>query len=400
MTDEGKLAIEGGRPVRSRPMPARYAFGEAEFAMVREVYEHYRAKAVDPGYQGVFEERYCAAFVESMGGGYADSVATGTVAVYLALAALDLPEGSEVVVSPITDPGSISAIIFNRLVPRLADAMPGRYAMGPEEFLARLSARTRAVLVVHAAGQAVDVAAIVAEAGRRGIRVVEDCSQAHGARIGGRCVGTFGDIAAFSTMYRKAHMTGASGGMVYTRDQGLHRRAMALADRGKPRWDPAFDDRDPTNYLFPALNLHTDEISCAIGLASLARLPETIRKRLAYIRGIDRLTRESNLCAPYGWTDGDSPFYYPIMVRTEALRCDKLAFSRAVLAEGIGLNPHYKYLVCDWPWAKPHLADEFNCPQARASRDASFCLYVNENYGEEEIEDTVSAIRKVERAMT
>ena len=102
------LAIHGGEKVRKTPMPARLALGDAEVAMVNRVLEHYRQRQIDPGYQGVFEKRYTDLFVEMMGGGYADAVATGTASLYVALAALDLPKGSEVLVSPITDPGSLA----------------------------------------------------------------------------------------------------------------------------------------------------------------------------------------------------------------------------------------------------------------------------------------------------
>ena len=128
------LAIHGGEPVRKTPMPPRLALGDAEAAMVNRVLEHYRQRQVDPGYQGVFEKRYTDLFVEMMGGGYADAVATGTASLYVALAALDLPKGSEVLVSPITDPGSLAAIVLNGLKPRLMDSMPGSYNVGPEEF--------------------------------------------------------------------------------------------------------------------------------------------------------------------------------------------------------------------------------------------------------------------------
>ncbi|MGB6893106.1 MAG: hypothetical protein WBE25_16715, partial [Xanthobacteraceae bacterium] len=73
-----RLAIDGGEPVRSRPMPARFALGDAEVAMVQEVIAHYQEKKVDPGYAGVYEKAYTDAFVKFMGGGYADAVATGT----------------------------------------------------------------------------------------------------------------------------------------------------------------------------------------------------------------------------------------------------------------------------------------------------------------------------------
>ena len=93
-------------------------------------------------------------FAEFMGEGHADAVATGTAALYVALAALELKDGGEVVVSSVTDPGSISAIILNRLVPRLADSEPGSLNLGVEQFVERISPRTVAVMVVHAAGRA------------------------------------------------------------------------------------------------------------------------------------------------------------------------------------------------------------------------------------------------------
>ncbi|HXW29306.1 MAG TPA: DegT/DnrJ/EryC1/StrS family aminotransferase, partial [Xanthobacteraceae bacterium] len=355
------LAIDGGEPLRKKPMPPRLALGDAEVAALEEAVAFYRERQIDPGYQGPLEQRYTEAFVRRMGGGYADAVATGTAALFVALAALELPPGSEVIVSPVTDPGAISAIILNRLVPRLADSAPGSYNMGPDEFVARLTSAVRAVVLVHSLGRPADVLGIVREAHARGIRVVEDCSQAHGARVKGRPVGAFGDIAAFSTMYRKAHMTGASGGVVYSRNLELYRRALAHADRGKPSWQDDFDDRNPNQFLFPALNLHTDELSCAVGLASLARLDDTILRRLTFVAEFSgRLLDRSRVCRPYGYTPNDSPFVYPVIVDVAAISCSKQRFAEAVRAEGIGLNVHYQYLVADWPWVKPHLADSFD----------------------------------------
>lgn len=394
---DSRLAIEGGAPVRSQPMPPRFALGPAEEAMIAECLDYYRSRQMDPGYQGHFEERYCRSFESFMGGGHADAVATGTAALFVAIAALSLPKGSEVLVSPITDPGTLSAIVLNGLVPKLMDSMPGKYHVGPEQVACRIGARVRAAVVVHCVGQAAPIDAIVDVAHRHGIKVVEDCSQAHGATWQGRKVGTFGDIAAFSTMYRKAHMTGASGGVVYAGDEDLFHMALAHADRGKPRWRADFDDRDPSGYLFPALNLHTDEISCAIGIASLARLPESIAARLAFVRGVEAGLLSSDICRAYPASDGDSPFIYPVIVDQTRLLCDKIDFAKAVLAEGIGLNHHYKYLVRDWEWVRPYLADEFDPVNARVIRDTTFCIYLNEKYGIREARDVEMALKKVER---
>lgn len=397
-SNEPRLAIAGGEPTRREPMPPRSAFGPDELAAIQEVIAYYKEKRLDPGYQGIFEKRYTDAFVELMGGGYADAVATGTAALFVAIAALGLPAGSEVIVSPITDPGSIGAIVLNRLVPRVADSEPDSYNIGVEQFVSRITPNVRAVMVVHSIGRAADIVAITNEAHARGIRVIEDCSQSHGARVNGRPVGTFGDIAAFSTMYRKAHVAGSSGGIVYSRNLDLFRQALAHADRGKPRWRDDFSDYDPNGFLFPALNLHTDEISCGIGLASLHRLQNTILRRLIFVAEFTgRMRDRCKICRPYGYSPSDSPFVYPVIVDPDRITCTKREFAEAVLAEGIGLNPHYQYLVVDWPWLRPHLADEFETANARSIRDRSFCLYLNENYGIREASDCTKAIVKVER---
>jgi dTDP-4-amino-4,6-dideoxygalactose transaminase len=397
-TKTSPLAIAGGKPIRTRPMPPRCALGDAEAAALQEAVAYYRDNKIDPGYQGVFEKRYTDAFVKFMGGGHADAVATGTAALYVAVAALRLPAGSEVIVSPITDPGTLSAIVLNNLVPRLADSEPGSFNMGPEQFAARITPNVRAVIVVHSLGRAADIIAIVREARRHGIKVVEDCSQSHGARVKGSPIGNFGDIAAFSTMYRKNHMTGGAGGVVFSKDIELFHQALAHADRGKPSWANDFDDRNPNQFLFPALNFHTDELSCAIGTASLERVQDTILRRLTFIAEFaGRLKDRSQVCTPFGYTPNDSPFVYPIVVDRTRIACSKQEFAKAVLAEGIGLNPHYQYLVADWPYLKPYMADDFDAPNARDVRDGSFMLYLNENYGNSEASDCARAILKVEK---
>ncbi|HEY3198813.1 MAG TPA: DegT/DnrJ/EryC1/StrS family aminotransferase [Nitrospirales bacterium] len=392
------LAIHGGDPIRTTPMPARLALGDGEVRLIQEAIAFYRAQNTDPGYQDHFEKRYTDDFVALMGGGYADAVATGTAALYIAIAALDLPKGSEVLVSPITDPGTLSAIVLNGLTPRLVDSKPDSYNIGLEQFLSRVTSKVSAAVVVHSIGQSCEIDKIADAARERGIKIIEDCSQSHGAKLGGKPVGVFGDIAAFSTMYRKAHISGAAGGIVYTRNLELFRRALAHADRGKPRWRPDFDDRNPATYLFPALNLHTDEISCAIGISSLSRLTDTIVRRLAFVADLSgRLIDEAVVCQPYGYSPSDSPFIYPILVDPTRISCSKTEFAKAVEKEGIALNPHYRYVVAEWPFLTSYLSDDFDTPNARAIRDRSFCLYLNENYGEQEAADVAGAILKVER---
>ncbi len=195
--------------------------------------------------------------------------------------------------------------------------------------------------------------------------------------------------------------SGLSGGVVYSRNLEIFRRALAHADRGKPRWRQDFDDRNPENYLFPALNWNTDELSSAIGIASLGRLRDTIVRRLAFVSELASLMAESDtFFRLHSWTPCDSPFILPVFVDQQRSRRSKIEVAEAVRAEGIDLNPHYRYLVRDWPWLRPYLADDFDAPQARSVRDRSFCLYLNENYGPEEAADIAAALLKVHRALT
>ncbi len=200
-------------------------------------------------------------------------------------------------------------------------------------------------------------------------------------------------------MYRKASITGYSSGVVFTKNEELYHQALADADRGKPRWKSDFDDRNRGRYLFPALNFHTDEISCAIGLASIKLLYDTRKLRLAFVAQVsEKIAQIIKVCQPYGYTKNDSPFIYSIIVDGESIGVDKITFAKAVLAEGIGLNPHYSYLVTDWSWVRPYLSDNFDTPNAGDIRDTTFNLYLNENYRTQEVLDTVAAISKVEKA--
>jgi perosamine synthetase len=394
----GELAIHGGPKVRDHPMPARRAMGDAEIAELQRAISYYQERDIDPGYQGPFEEEFCASYVEMMGGGYADAVSSGTGSVYVALAALELPKGSEVILSPVTDSGPLSCIIHLGLHPVIADTKPNSYNIGLPQFLEKVTPKTSALLAVHCGGEPLEIDDIVEEAHKRGIKVLEDCSQAPWAHRGGQPVGTFGDIAATSTMYRKSLSAGPSGGLVYTQDLALHRTALAYADRGKPTWRDDYDFRNPGSSLFPALNWNTDELSCAVGIASVRRLADTVACRMRFVKKLDENLRAgSKTCQLYQYHDGFSPFFMPVWVNEERLSCSKIAFAEAVAAEGIDLNPHYNFLLEDWPWAQNYVPGGIDTPNARRTRNRSFNVFLNERYGDAEADDIANAILKVER---
>lgn len=392
------LAIHGGPKIRSISMPARLAFGDTEQQAVLDVFAHYRSIGSDFGYQGYFEQLYTDALVSYLGvPGYADAVCTGTAALYVAVAALRLKAGSHVLVSPVTDPGTVNAIILNQLVPVVMDSAPNSFNVGATQFEERINDQIAAAIIVHCAGKAVPVDEICRIAADRGIRIIEDCSQAHGASLQGRKVGTFGDIAVFSTMYRKAHATGGCGGVIFTQNAELFALVRAFSDRGKPFNDSTFNDKDPGSFLFPALNLNIDEISCAIGLCSLSKLDSTIKLRIDFLRQLETALKDrSEICRLAPVEDGDSPFFHPIVVDVERISCTKNEFAVAVQAEGIDINPDYRYVISEWGWLRKYLSDDYLCTNAFNFRITSFNLLFNENFGENEINDICAAITKVE----
>ena len=197
-------------------------------------------------------------------------------------------------------------------------------------------------------------------------------------------------------MYRKTLTAGASGGVVFAPDKATHRRAMGHADRGKPIWRTDLDLRNPGHALFPALNFNTDELSCAIGLASLRRLDDAVAARVRFVKRLIELLDQSEVCRATLFHDGFSPFYYPVFVDAGRLTCTKTEFALALKAEGIGLGEHYGCIVCEWEFVQPYL-DGYQTKNTQSFRDRTFNLYVNERYGEAEARDVLAAIRKVEQ---
>jgi len=379
-------------------MPSRFSYGENEIQAISEVIEYYKSKNEDPGYQGYFEEKFCHEFSEFMGGGYTDAVATGTASLFVALQALQLPKGSNILISPVTDSGPLNCIILLGLNPIVIDSAQNSYNISLEQFKKRITKNSSALLLVHTGGEPVtDTKEIVDEAHKNNIKVIEDCSQATGALIGSQKVGSFGDIAAFSTMYRKNLIAGSSGGLVFTKDKELYHLALAYADRGKQVWRNDLNQNDPSNSLFPALNLNTDEISCAIGSASLKRLQDTIDKRLAFLEYfIPLLKSKSKFCTPYNFTKNFSPFFFPIFVDAENLSCTKIEFAQALSKEGIGNNAHYGCVISEWEWAKKYYKDSFKAANAVYVRDNSFNLFLNEKYTIEDADIIIDVICSLE----
>lgn len=407
------LAIDGGRPVVTG-LPERGLIGAEERAAVLGVLDRAIAAGAAIEYGGPEEEAYCAEFAATLGGGYADAVNSGTAALYVALRALGVEPFTEVVVPAITDPGGIMPVPLLGCIPVVADTAPGSFNCGPEQVEAVMGPLTGAVIVAHVAGEPAPVEPIARLAERHGVPLIEDCAQAHGARIGGAPAGSFGTVSCFSTMWGKHHSTGGQGGVLFTRDPHLYRRIRGAADRGKP-----FGDTLPAgrNYL-ASLNFNQDELSAAIGRAQLGKLPAAVERRRAFVRALAaRLAGVPSLQVPET-LDGAEPSWWFLRLRyRSAGGWDKERFCAAVAAEGVPVNPTYAALPATYTWFRerrvfgarggfPWTAAEyrgdpdraFPCPNAHAAVADHLVVPVRESWGEAEAERIAAAFARVDRA--
>ena len=216
-----------------------------------------------------------AAFAEFIGVERAVFIANGTLALELALLSLQLPAGSEVITTPRTYVATATSILRGGLRPVFADIDPLSGNITAESVKSVLSPRTSAVVVVHSAGWPADMPAFQELCDVHGLALVEDCAQAHGARIDGQSVGSFGDVAAWSFCQDKIITTGGEGGMVTTSRRDLADWIWAYKDHGKS-WTKVYEMDHPPGFrwLHDSLgtNMRGTEVQAAIGLVQLGKI--------------------------------------------------------------------------------------------------------------------------------
>ena len=392
--------VRGSSRTRRWPWPRRRHFDRRERRAVLELMNREIRQGGAVVYGGAEYRAYCEAFAQYLGGGYAHAVNSGTNAVYVALRALDLEPGAEVIVPPITDPGGTMPVALIDCVPVPADAERGFLNTSADHIRASLTDRTAAIVVAHIAGYPVDMDPILDLASERRIPVVEDCAQAIGATYKGRMVGSLGTIAAFSTMFGKHHCTGAQGGVVFTKDTLLFARARQIADRGKPYGALG----NPAN-LIASLNFNQDEISMAIGRVQLAKLPRALQLRREFTARVKAGLESTDGISIAGDRPDcvSSPWFLMLRLDRSKLRCDSSEFASALGEEGIdGVQAGYPFYPTDQPWHRDALTagdepDRYVLPNAHDANELTVRVDVHEALGPAEARDLVAAIEKLVR---
>ncbi|HLT01242.1 MAG TPA: DegT/DnrJ/EryC1/StrS aminotransferase family protein, partial [Geminicoccaceae bacterium] len=227
-------------------------------------------------------------FARACGAPFGIALANGTVALDLALHVLGIGSGDEVVVTSRSFIASASAVALCGARPVFADVDPDSQNITPASVRAVLSSRTRAIIAVHLAGWPCELDGLLSLAREHGLKLIEDCAQAHGATYDGRPVGSFGDVAAFSFCQDKIMTTAGEGGLLATADEDLWRAAWSYKDHGKS-YDAMHRRDHPPGFRWVHESLGTNwrmtEVQAAIGRRQLQRLPEwlSLRRRNAAI---------------------------------------------------------------------------------------------------------------------
>lgn len=231
---------------------------------------------------GDIGRRFEAAFAEWAGSSRAIALANGTLALDVALKALEIGPGDEVIVTPRTFIASASCVVNAGATPVFADVDYDSGNISAATIDAVLTPRTKAIIPVHLGGWPCDMVGIMSLAQARGLKVIEDCAQAHGARVGDRSVGTIGQVGAWSFCQDKIMTTGGEGGMVTTDDEALWSAMWSYKDHGKS-WSAVYEREHPPGFRWLHEGIGTNwrmlEMQASIGLIQLERMPDWTAKR-------------------------------------------------------------------------------------------------------------------------
>lgn len=336
-TTTGLLAVEGGVPVRGRQLPPWPSFDDDDVAAASRVLHSGQVNYWTGKEGDLFEQE----FSSWVGARHAVALANGTVALELCLRALGVGPGDEVIVPAVTFIASASAVVALGATPVVVDVDPQSHCLDADTVAPAIGPRTAAVIVVHLGGWAADVPGVIELAHRHGVAVVEDCAQAHGARRGGRSVGTLGEIAAWSFCQDKILTTAGEGGAVTTQDRALWRTCWELKDHGKDH-ELATAPPDTAGFRWVhrrfGTNARLSEIQAAVGRVQLTRADDYLATRRRHAETLSRLLAdEPALDLPEPPADVHHAWYrFRMRVRPEALGpgWTRDEVIRAVRAEG------------------------------------------------------------------
>ena len=383
-----QLAIDGGPPVRDRPYPPWPVLSADDIQAVADVLRSGKLTQLTGGAVAAFEDAF--ARWHSVRNCLATS--SGTTAIHTVLAALGIGPGDEVIVPAHTFIASATPILHQNAAPVFADVDPRTFCLSAESVAERITDRTKVIIAVHLNGHPADMDALLSLANPRGIAVIEDAAQAHGALYNGRKVGTIGRAGCFSFWEDKIITTGGEGGCVITDDDGLTERMQRIRHHGE---GPVEGERV---YYHPELgyNYRMSSMHAATGLVQLGRLKEYLsarRRNAGYLTG--RLAEIGVIDPPFVAPDCTHSYYKYICRLRPDSGVDLDWFVHAVAAEGVPLSRRYPTSLPRQPVFREAGFGGQPCPVADRLGGELFTLLVHPTVTEGDLEEVMKAVGKV-----
>ncbi len=399
--DSDCLALEGGQPIVDYTYSTWPAYSHDEINAVQEVLRSGKVNY----WTGNIGQQFQQAFANFCGLNYAVAVSNGTVALELALGALGIGPGDEVIVTSRTFIASVSSICLCGAKPVFADVNRNSQNITADSIQACITSRTRAVMLVHLAGWPCDMEPILKLASDKNLKVIEDCAQSHGARYKNKLVGSFGDVAAFSFCQDKIISTGGEGGMLVTNDESIWQYAWMYKDHGKSI-ECAEGNKQTSNGLYRwvhdsfGTNFRMTEMQAAIGLIQLQKLDEWVIKRQEHANMLNLCFSKIpalRITEPERHVEHAYYKYYafikPEMLKSEWNR-DKII--QAINAEGVpcfagSCSEVYK----EKAFVNAGLAPPESLVVAKELGETSLMFNVHPTIKNHEIQDVCAAVEKV-----
>ncbi len=282
-------------------------------------------------------EEFEVAVADYVGVRHGIAVSSGTAGLHLALLALEIGDGDEVIVPSFTFIAAANAVRYVGATPVFVDIDEATLNMSVDAVESAITPRTRAMVVVHTFGRPAEMGRLMTLAQAHGLLVVEDACEALGAEVGGRRVGGLGDVGVFA-FYPNKQITTGEGGMIVTSNAEYANRMRALRNQGRDRADDWFQHTEL------GYNYRLSEIACALGVEQMKRLPEILAKRASVARAYDhRLNASPHLVLPeLQVADGSTSwFVYVVRLTAEFDAADRDAIIAELKEAGIGCGRYF-----------------------------------------------------------
>jgi len=405
--DKRTLALHGGPKAKARPYTTGKKHSLAEHRAIRKIFV--RGEIAMTRGPEVMELR--RRFAKLYGAEYCVTASSGTAAIHTAMGALGIGRGDEVITTPFTDMGTLIAILAQNAVPVFADVDPANYLTPPEAIEAKITPRTRAILVVHLVGNPCDMPAIMKIARQRKLPVVEDVAQSYLCKLGGRLCGTFADIGCFSLNETK-HIGAGDGGMLITNDAKLAERADLFADKCYDRTGKGIQP------FFAPYNYRLNNLVAAVCIEQLKRVRRVTATRHRHGNRLSAALAKLPGMIPLKVLPGGYCTYYYYSFHVDEARAGTSAQSyvEALQSEGVPVgHAGRRGSVLHWPifrdktlnphacaWACPLYKGRVNYhlaryPGVQAAEQGSCVMPISEHWTSRDMAETIAAFRKVSR---